>query len=274
MAGSCRSSAPASPRRWRNGSWPVPRSGWRRVSARVPRRDSTGTRGRPRHQRCRARGADRRGVGGHRCPAPGPRRQLTWTLTQLPEVTSVRLQVGGEPYDVPGVPELMDRSVWQERSRTVDDGSDRHLASALLRARWAGSDPRLGGWPNGSADEGPRRRGADRPGGGAGPALSGRVEPDRRALWILPLDRGIAEQRIEGTRSGAPASTSTAGHGSPMPVGHAAGPQRVAPGGRGPARSRSADHVGPSRPRRDPRRADRRRGSLPGRDRAVPRAGW
>jgi hypothetical protein len=28
------------------------------------------------------------------------------------------------------------------------------------------------------------------------------VEPDRRALWILPLDRGFAEQRIEGTQIG------------------------------------------------------------------------
>jgi hypothetical protein len=28
------------------------------------------------------------------------------------------------------------------------------------------------------------------------------VEPDRRALWILPLDRGISEQRVEGTQIG------------------------------------------------------------------------
>jgi hypothetical protein len=56
--------------------------------------------------------------------------QLTWTLTQLPEVTSVRLQVGGEPYDVPGVPELMDRSVWQARS--PDSLTTGPTGSALL----------------------------------------------------------------------------------------------------------------------------------------------
>jgi Lipoprotein LpqB beta-propeller domain/Sporulation and spore germination len=42
--------------------------------------------------------------------------QLTWTLTQLPEVSGVRIEVAGEPYPVPGMPELLERSPWQSRS--------------------------------------------------------------------------------------------------------------------------------------------------------------
>jgi hypothetical protein len=42
--------------------------------------------------------------------------QLTWTLTQLPEVSAVSIEVGGEPYPVPGAPALLDRSLWQSRS--------------------------------------------------------------------------------------------------------------------------------------------------------------
>lgn len=42
--------------------------------------------------------------------------QLTWTLTQLPEVSEVRIEVGGEPFPVPAAPVLLDRSLWQSRS--------------------------------------------------------------------------------------------------------------------------------------------------------------
>lgn len=50
---------------------------------------------------------------------PAQRRELaaamTWTLTQVPGVTSVRLTVESQPYDVPGAPLLMDRSIWQSK---------------------------------------------------------------------------------------------------------------------------------------------------------------
>ena len=129
--------------------------------------------------------------------------QLTWTLTQLPEVTSVRLQVGGEPYDVPGVPELMDRSVWQARSpdslTTGPTGTRSCPTSCSMGRQWSASrrpDAQLcrcrSPMPSELID--------------LGVSLDQRsaaaVEPDRRGLWILPLDRGIAEQRIAGTEIG------------------------------------------------------------------------
>jgi hypothetical protein len=129
--------------------------------------------------------------------------QLTWTLTQLPEVTAVRLQVGGEPYDVPGVPELMDRSVWQSRSpdslTTGPTGEGRLPyfvldGSAVIRVSEQGRTALPVEVPDGdelidlgvSLDQ----------------RSAAAVEPDRRALWILPLDRGISEQRIQGTQIG------------------------------------------------------------------------
>lgn len=129
--------------------------------------------------------------------------QLTWTLTQLPEVTGVRLQVGGEPFDVPGVPELMDRSVWQSRSPdnlTTGPTGEGLLpyflldGSAVIRVSEQGRTSLPVKVPDGdelidlgvSLDQ----------------RSAAAVEPDRRALWILPLDRGISEQRIEGTQIG------------------------------------------------------------------------
>lgn len=41
---------------------------------------------------------------------------LTWTLTQLPGVSAVRLLVGGEAYPVPGAPPEMDRATWRSRA--------------------------------------------------------------------------------------------------------------------------------------------------------------
>jgi hypothetical protein len=129
--------------------------------------------------------------------------QLTWTLTQLPEVTSVRLEVGGEPYDVPGAPEVMDRAVWQDRSpdslTTGSTGEERAPyfvldGPALIRV----------------AEESRTTQQLEVPGAESlidlGVALDQRsvaaVEPDRRALWVLPLDPGITEQRIPGTQIG------------------------------------------------------------------------
>ena len=129
--------------------------------------------------------------------------QLTWTLTQLPEVTSVRLQVGGEPYDVPGVPELMDRSVWQARSPDALTTGPTGAAllpyyvldgPAVIRVSEAGRTALALKVPD--AEE------LIDLGVSLDQRSAAAVEPDRRALWILPLDRGISEQRIEGTRIG------------------------------------------------------------------------
>ena len=90
------------------------------------------------------------------------------------------------------------------------------------------------------------------------------VEPDRRALWILPLDRGITEQRIEGTQIGG-ASFDVDGRAWFTDAGRILRlvPNGLPRGGRGPARSGGADHLGPSRPRRDARGPGRRRGAVP-----------
>jgi hypothetical protein len=48
--------------------------------------------------------------------SPSQRRelaaQLTWTLTELPDVTAVRITVESEPYEVIGAPALMSRDTW------------------------------------------------------------------------------------------------------------------------------------------------------------------
>ncbi len=129
--------------------------------------------------------------------------QLTWTLTQLPEVTSVRLQVGGEPYDVPGVPELMDRSVWQERS---PDSLTTGPTGTSLLPYYVLDGPAVIRVSEGGRTVLPMKVPDAEELIDLGVALDQRsaaaVEPDRRALWILPLERGIAEQRIEGTQIG------------------------------------------------------------------------
>lgn len=52
--------------------------------------------------------------------SPAQRRdlaaQLTWTLTELPDVASVELVAGGEPYEVPGIPLQMTRDAWRSRA--------------------------------------------------------------------------------------------------------------------------------------------------------------
>lgn len=50
--------------------------------------------------------------------------QLTWTLTQLPQVSAIRITVESEPYDIPGTPDLLDRASW----RSV--GPDSSVAAA------------------------------------------------------------------------------------------------------------------------------------------------
>lgn len=129
--------------------------------------------------------------------------QMTWTLTQLPEVTAVRLRVGGEPYDVPGVPDTMDRSMWQSRSpEALTTGPTGEAqppyfvidGPALIRVSEAGRTA--------LPLEVPDAEDLIDLGVSLDQRSAAAVEPDRQALWILPLASGITEQRIEGTQIG------------------------------------------------------------------------
>jgi hypothetical protein len=125
--------------------------------------------------------------------------QLTWTLTQVPGISYVQLRVGGEPWDIPGVPELLDRTAFQERNPdalTVGAQGTERLpyyaltGSTLVRvsetARTA--DP------------------IDVPGAEdlveLGVSLDQRsaaaLSPDRRTMWVLPLDRSVSQREVVG----------------------------------------------------------------------------
>jgi hypothetical protein len=129
--------------------------------------------------------------------------QMTWTLTQLSEVSGVRLQVGGEPYNVPGRPEVMDRSVFQDRSPdsliTGPDGEQRvpHyilVGTELLRVSDASR--------TGTAIDVPDADRLLELGVSLDQQMASAVTPDRRGLWMLPLDRGISDYLVTGRRIG------------------------------------------------------------------------
>lgn len=125
---------------------------------------------------------------------------LTWTLTGLPDVAAVELLVAGEPYEVPGAPTLMDRSVWQSRSpdsRTTGSSGERRVpyytlrGESIVRVTTVSRTAIPIGVPGAetlaglavSLDE--KRAAAIERGGGA--------------LWLLPLDRSTTASRVEGT---------------------------------------------------------------------------
>jgi hypothetical protein len=130
--------------------------------------------------------------------------QLTWTLTQLPDVVAVRMLVGGEPLEVPGAGVEMDRSTWQARApealTTGASGALRAPAyllagASIVRVAEAGrtSIP----IPNGVSEDLT----------GLAVSLDQRraaaIEPDGRGLWLIPLDRSTSQRRIDGDRIGA-----------------------------------------------------------------------
>jgi hypothetical protein len=123
--------------------------------------------------------------------------QLTWALTQLPEVSAVRIEVGGEPYPVPGAPELLQRSTWQGRSPDArlagPSGAQRaaHFVlegPAIVRVSPVGTTVIPVAVPD-----------AERLTGLA-VSLDGRraaaIGPGGRRLWLLPLDRTSTEQEV------------------------------------------------------------------------------
>lgn len=125
--------------------------------------------------------------------------QLTWTLTQVPGVTWVRLRTGGEPYDVPGAPELMDRAVWQRRSpealTTGPQGVDRVPyfvleGSSMVRVSESGS--------RAVVVEAPFVESLVDLGVSLDQRTAAAVSPDRRSLWILPLDKRAEQSQVQG----------------------------------------------------------------------------
>ncbi|MGV1004553.1 MAG: LpqB family beta-propeller domain-containing protein [Candidatus Nanopelagicales bacterium] len=124
--------------------------------------------------------------------------QLTWTLTQLPEVTAVRITVAGQPYSVDGAPALMDRSSWPSFGPdAIATGND-----TTTPAYYTVLDGRLTrqGAANSTATvlpvTGPLAA------SGLAVSLDGRyaavVEQDRKALKLLPLVRGAGRREVRG----------------------------------------------------------------------------
>jgi hypothetical protein len=127
--------------------------------------------------------------------------QLTWTLTQLPEVRAVRIEVGGEPYPVPGTPAIMDRSLWQTRSpdalATGPSGARRPPQYVLRGAtivRTSEVSRTVVTIPVEDAEEldglavaHDERRGAA-------------IGPKGSQLWLLPLDRTSTVREVAGRK--------------------------------------------------------------------------
>jgi len=127
--------------------------------------------------------------------------QLTWTLTQLPDVVSVRLLVGGEPLEVPGAGVDMDRTTWQAQSpdalTTGASGVLRPPAYVLAGAsivRVAEAGRTSIAIPEGVSQDLT----------GLAVSLDQRqaaaIEGDGRGLWLIPLDRTTTQRRIDGDR--------------------------------------------------------------------------
>ncbi len=125
--------------------------------------------------------------------------QLTWTLLQVPGVRAVRLLTGGEPVQVPGAPDVMDRSVWQSRNpdtATIWRAGVERLAYYVLegssivrvagsdRTSWEPEEPALASM------------------GQLAVALDQRtasvVTSDGRGLWTFPIGEGGAPVLLAG----------------------------------------------------------------------------
>ncbi len=129
--------------------------------------------------------------------------QLTWTLTQLPEVVAIRLLVGGEPYQVPGAPELMDRAAWAARG---PDATSLPATGTLASYTLDGativrvSDTSRTSIPIAAADADTLEDLAV----SLDQRYAAAVAADASALLVLPLDRGVSERRIPGRDVGGP----------------------------------------------------------------------
>ncbi len=124
--------------------------------------------------------------------------QLTWTLTQLPDIVLVELLAAGEPFEVPGAPLQMGRDAWRARAPDsfsqglTGEGAPPHY---LLDG---GSLVRVSSGTRTVAPL-PEEAGADLT--SLAVSLDQRraaaVEPGGGAVWLLPLDRSTAARRLE-----------------------------------------------------------------------------
>jgi len=125
--------------------------------------------------------------------------QLTWTLTQVPGVSYVQLRAGGESFDVPGAPELMDRGVWEDRDPDaltrgpLGDLSVPYFTlegSAVVRV--AGSNRAA------LTIEAPQADTLIELGVSLDLRTAAVVSQDRTTLWVVPLDGSAGETGVEG----------------------------------------------------------------------------
>ncbi len=130
--------------------------------------------------------------------------QLTWTLTQVPGVSAVRLLVRGENLDVPGSPTLMDREAWSARGPDVlatgPLGTDR-LPHYVLEGATV---TRVSELSRIAIPVEVPRQAEDLVGLAVAldQSVAAAVTPDGADLWLLPLGRDLSERRIEGQRIG------------------------------------------------------------------------
>jgi hypothetical protein len=127
--------------------------------------------------------------------------QLTWTLTQLPGVSQVRLTVESQPYDVSGSPVLMDRGTWAARSpdaaviAALIDGSAPFYTTSglsLTRVDAAGRTTTTLPLPKGTR---PSELAISLDQGTAAAVMAG-----GRAVWFLPLGGGQQVRSLTGKR--------------------------------------------------------------------------
>ena len=124
---------------------------------------------------------------------------LTWTLTELPDISAVQLRVKGEPFVVPGAPTLMDRTVWrgqapdslvtassaaQRAPHYLLDGSSIVRVSDMSRTSLPIAVPHADSLVGLAVSLDQRKAAA--------------IEPDGRGLWLMPLERGGSPVHIAG----------------------------------------------------------------------------
>lgn len=124
--------------------------------------------------------------------------QLTWTLTELPGITSVRVRVDGEAYEIPGVAELMERASWASRS---PDALTAGLQGTSEVPHYVLEGPDVVR----VAESSRTSRAVDVPeaeslmdlGVSLDQSTAAAVSADRSRLWLLPLAGGV-QQEVTG----------------------------------------------------------------------------
>jgi hypothetical protein len=127
--------------------------------------------------------------------------QLTWTLTQLPGISAVRLLVAGDPLIVPGSPAVMEQDTWRAQapdSLSVGSSGQDVAPYYLLDETGLVRVSDVGRARIPIADAPPASSTT------LAVSLDQRaaavVEPDGAALRLIPLDRTTSAHRVPGER--------------------------------------------------------------------------